>query len=284
MKTNLCFLRYTLFLCLIVAGSDLPAQSIARVDSFYMPSLGRTKKLSVLVPARYDPRMHYPVLYLLHGYSGGHDNWSTKTKIAEYVRDIPMIIVMPDGENSWYVNSAMDPNDRFEDYMVNDLPNYIQKAYSIDTTRQGIAGLSMGGYGALVLALRHPTKYRFTGSLSGAIAFPRGMNDTTRQPERALLPSLKRAFGEKSGAPRNTYDLFLLYRQLPKESMPYVYMAMGTQDGYRSFLPAHRALTDLLRGGGVSYEYHETPGGHSWQYWDTEIQPLLKRMREVLKF
>ena len=284
MITNRCFVRYALFLCLIFAGSDLPAQSIARADSFYMPSLGRTKKVSVLMPAKYDPRMHYPVLYLLHGYGGGYDNWSTKTKIAEYVRDIPMIVVMPDGENSWYVNSSMEPNDRFEEYIVNDLPNYIQKAYSIDTTRQGIAGLSMGGYGALVLALRHPARYRFAGSLSGAITFPRGMNDTTRQPERALLPSLRHAFGEKSGDSRTAYDLFLLSRQTSKESMPYIYMAMGTQDGFRSFLPAHRALTDLLRGHGASYEYHETPGGHSWQYWDTEIQPLLKRMREVLKF
>jgi S-formylglutathione hydrolase FrmB len=284
MKTDLRFVRCALFLCLIFFCSDLPAQSIARVDSFYMPSLGRTKKLSVLIPAKYDPRVHYPVLYLLHGYSGGYDNWGSKTKIAEYVRDIPMIVVMPDGENSWYVNSAMEPSDRFEDYIVNDLPNYIQKAYSIDTTKQGIAGLSMGGYGALVLALRHPAKYRFAGSLSGAIAFPRGMTDTTRQPEHSLLPSLKHAFGEKSGASRSAYDLFLLSRQTSKESMPYIYMAMGTLDNYRSFLPAHRALTDLLRGAGVSYEYHETPGGHSWQYWDTEIQPLLKRMREVLKF
>ncbi len=271
-------------LCLFIAGSDLSAQSIVRVDSFYMPSLGRTKKVSVLVPAKYDPRIHYPVLYLLHGYTGGYDNWSTKTKISEYVRDIPMIVVMPDGENSWYVNSVTEPNDRFEDYTVKDLPNYIQKAYSVDTTRQGIAGLSMGGYGALVLALRHPAKYRFAGSLSGAITFPRGMSDTSRQPERSLLPSLRHAFGQKPGASRSAYDLFLLCRQTSKESMPYIYMAMGTQDAYRSFLPAHRALTDLLRGAGVVYEYHETPGGHSWQYWDTEIQPLLKRMREVLKF
>jgi putative tributyrin esterase len=283
MKTTMVS-KFVLFLCLLSAGAELSAQSIARVDSFYMPSLGKTKKVSVLMPAKYDPRVHYPVLYLLHGYSGGHDNWKTATKIAEYVRDIPMIIVMPDAENSWYVNSVADPNERFEDYMVNDLPNYIQKAYSIDTMKQGIAGLSMGGYGSLMLAMRHPGKYRFAGSLSGAITFPRGMNDTIRQPERALLPSLRHAFGEKPGPSRSTYDLFLLYRQTSKESMPYIYMAMGTQDAYRSFLPAHRALTDLLRGAGVAYEYHETPGGHNWQYWDIEIQPLLKRMREVLKF
>ena len=284
MNMNTRVVNCALFLILIFVNSDLLAQSIARVDSFYMPSLGRTKKVSVLLPPKYDPRIHYPVLYLLHGYGGGHDNWWTKTKIADYVRDVPLIIVMPDGENSWYVNSVIERSDRFEDYIVTDLPNYIQKAYSVDTTKQGIAGVSMGGYGALMLALRHPSKYRFAGSLSGIITVPRGMNDTLRQPERALLPSLRRAFGDNSGALRGANDLFLLYRQTTKDSMPYVYLAMGTQDGYRSFLPAHRALTDLLRGVGASYEYHETPGGHSWQYWDTEIQPLLKRMREVLKF
>jgi putative tributyrin esterase len=271
-------------LVLFLATADAAAQSIARVDSFYMPSLGRMKKVSVLTPAKYDPRIHYPVLYLLHGYGGSHDNWKTATKISDYVRDVPMIVVMPDAENSWYANSAADPNDRFEDYIVGDLPGYIQKAYSIDTTKQGIAGVSMGGYGALMLAFRHPEKYRFAGSLSGALTFPRGMNDTIRQPERALLPSLRRAFGEKQGPVRSKYDLFLLYRQISKGTMPYIYMAMGTQDSYRSFLPAHRALTDLLRGGGVTYEYHETPGGHSWQYWDAEVQPLLKKMRELLKF
>jgi S-formylglutathione hydrolase FrmB len=110
------------------------------------------------------------------------------------------------------------------------------------------------------------------------------MNDSSRQPERNLLPSLRRVFGEKPGSSRNGYDLFVQYRQIAKDSMPYLYMAIGTQDGYRSFLQAHRAFTDLLRGAGAAYEYHETPGGHNWQYWDAEIQPLLKRMREILKF
>jgi S-formylglutathione hydrolase FrmB len=283
MKKNFFWICAFIF-CLCGMSENLSAQAIVRVDSFYMPSLGRTKKVSVLIPANYDPRVHYPVLYLLHGFSGGYDNWNAKTKIADYVHDVPVIVVMPDGENSWYVNSMTEPSDRFEDYLLKDLPNYIQKSYSIDTTKQGIAGLSMGGYGALMLALRHPTKYRFAGSLSGAIAFPRGMSDSTRQPERGLLPSLRHAFGEKGGATRNGYDLFQLYRLSTKDSLPYIYMAMGTQDAYRSFLPAHRAFTDLLRGAGAQYEYHETPGGHSWQYWDTEIQPLLKRMREVLKF
>jgi putative tributyrin esterase len=283
MKKNLLALWALIFFGLTFAW-DLRAQVTARIDSFYMPSLGRTKKVSILLPANYNPRNRYPVLYLLHGYGGDSEDWPTRTKIKEYIADLRLVVVMPDGENSWYVNSAVEPNDRFEDYLVKDIPDYINKKYSIDTTKQAIAGLSMGGYGALELALKYPSKFRFAGSLSGAITFPRGLNDSTRSPERALFPSLKRAFGERQDGQRSAGDVFLLYRQTSKELLPYLYLVIGTQDGYRSFLPAHRAFTDLLRSYGAAYDYHETPGGHNWQYWDREIQPLLKRLREVLNF
>jgi putative tributyrin esterase len=284
MKTKSLLWSCAIACCSFLLESNLWAQPVVRVDSFYMPSLGRTKKLSIVVPERYDAANRYPVLYLLHGFGGDNGDWLMRTKLAEYVRDVPLIVVMPDGENSWYVNSTMESNDRFEDYLVRDIPHYVQKLYSIDSTRQAIAGLSMGGYGALMLALKHPSRFRFAGSLSGAITFPRGMNDTSRPAERALFPSLWRAFGEKPNASRNAHDIFLLYRQVPKDSLPYIYMVVGIQDGYRSFLPAHRAFTDLLRTYGAAYEYHETPGAHNWQYWSREVQPLLKRMREVLKY
>jgi putative tributyrin esterase len=282
-KISFLFFSMLMILLLFFESTAL-AQPIIRVDSFFMPSLGRTKKLSVMLPSNYDPTKRYPVLYLLHGYTGGYDDWGTRTKLRDSMKDVPMIVVMPDAENSWYVNSFTEPNERFEDYLVNDIPHYVQTMYSIDTTRQGIAGLSMGGYGALMLGLRHPAKYGFVGALSGAITFPRGMNDTTRLPERSLQPSLKRAFGEKTNGFRNAHDIFLLYRQTSKDSLPYIYMAIGIQDGYRTFLPAHRAFTDLLRTYGAGYEYHETPGGHNWQFWGKEIYPLVLKMREVLKF
>ncbi|MEK6755002.1 MAG: alpha/beta hydrolase family protein [Bacteroidota bacterium] len=262
----------------------LLAQSAAHVDSFYMPSLGRTKKVSVFLPSNYNPKLRYPILYLLHGYSGGYTDWPSKTKLAEYVKDIPLIVAMPDAENSWYVNSATEPQDRFEDYVVKDVPQYMQRLYSVDTTRQAIAGLSMGGYGAMMLAFKHASQFRFAGSLSGAITIPRTINDTSRPAERQLSPSLKRAFGERQNGFRNAHDVFFLYRQIHKDSLPYLYLVTGIQDGFRGFLPAHRAFTDLLRTYGAAYEYHETPGAHNWQFWDREIQLLIKRLREVLKF
>lgn len=268
----------------ILYTCSLFAQTTARVDSFYMASLGRTKKFSVILPTEYNSTSRYPVLYLLHGYSGSYDNWSALTRIAEYVKTIPLIVVMPDGENSWYINSATEPQDRFEDYIVNDLPAYIQKLYSVDTTRQAIAGLSMGGYGALMLALKHPSKYRFAGGLSSAITYPREISDSSRTEGQALIPSLRKAFGDHTNGFRNAHDVFYLYKQTPKTALPYVYMSIGIQDGFRRFLPAHRAFTDLLRTYGAPYEYHETQGGHTWKFWDREIQPLLVRLREVLKF
>ena len=259
-------------------------QSSLHVDSLYMPSLGRTMKISVLLPSNYDSGRHYPVLYLLHGYSGDNTDWTTRTKLSTYVRGLPLIVVMPDAGNSWYVNSYTEPRDKFEDYIVKDLPYYIRRLYSIDTTRQAIAGLSMGGYGAIVLALRHPSEFQFAGSLSGALSVPRVANDTSRRPESGLAPSLWKTFGNQQNDFWNEHDVFFLYREVPKDSFPYLYLAAGIQDGYRTFLPAHRAFTDLLRNYGAPYEYHEVPGRHNWQFWDREIQPLLKRLREVLKF
>ena len=73
-----------------------------------------------------------------------------------------------------------------------------------------------------------------------------------------------------------------LYRHVPPASVPYIYLSIGTQDGYRDFLPAHRELTDLLRAHGIPYEYHELPGEHNWYFWDQEIRPLLQRLQDIL--
>ncbi|MFH0991313.1 MAG: alpha/beta hydrolase family protein [bacterium] len=281
-KSSVRELLLTLFLLMIVVESR--AQSTVRVDSFYMPSLGRTKKITVILPAAYNPSRRYPVLYLLHGYGGDYTDWTKRTRLTSYINNIPLIIVMPDGENSWYVNSVTDYQDKFEDYVTRDIPWYIQKKYAVDSSRQGIAGLSMGGYGALMLALRHPSLYRFSGSLSGALTIPRVISDTSRQAERNLLPSLKKAFGERPSGFRNAHDVFYLYKKVSKDSIPYLYLAIGAYDIFKNFLPAHRALTDLLRTYGVAYEYHETQGGHTWEYWDREIQMLIQRMRDVLEF
>jgi S-formylglutathione hydrolase FrmB len=282
LRFRITFACYLALSTLVISGAF--AQSSAAVDSFYAPSLGRVKKFTYILPTSYTKSKQYPILYLLHGYSDDYSGWNRRTKIAEYASAYALIVVMPDGENSWYVNAVGDPSARFEDYLTRDLPTHIQQHFSVDTTRQAIAGLSMGGNGSLVLAMRHPTQYRFAGSLSGAISVPHYMDDTSRQARKYLGASLIRAYGEKPSQFRKDHDVFHLSKQLSKGSSPYFYLVIGIQDQYLDFVPSHHDLIKTLRSRKISYEYHEMQGDHSWPFWDREIQPLLKRMREVMGF
>jgi len=278
MKRRIC-----LFVLIAVIGFP-PARAQRRVltDSLYAPSIDRTEHLTVLLPTEYDSSRRYPVLYLLHGLEGNHTDWMTLTKLAEYSARYPMIIVMPDGEDSWYANALGTPRDRFEDYLSVDLQRYVRMKYPIDTLRQGIAGLSMGGYGALIQGLRHPERFIFAGSLSGSVNVPRDIEQ--RQKHSATLPTawnLKRVFGDSLSSARTAYDLLILARRADPDALPYLYLAIGIQDPLPGFLAGHRDLVALLSKRGIAYEFHETPGAHTWTYWDREIQPLLARFAEV---
>jgi S-formylglutathione hydrolase FrmB len=267
---------------LVFACGGAFAQSA--IDSFYTSSLGKFKRYALILPAKYDESTRYPILYLLHGHSGDYSDWSERTKIADYVKDLPLIVVMPDGENSWYVNSVADPALRFEDYIITDLSQHLQQRYSIDTLRQAIVGLSMGGNGSAVLALRHPGRFRFVGALSGAITIPRAMDDTSKPAGRYLGPTMRKAYGDRPSQFRRDHDVFQLSKQSRRDTLVYFYFVAGIQDEFNDFLAAHRELMEILRTNKYAYEYHETPGRHNWQFWDREIQPILKRMREVMKF
>ena len=274
------FVRF-LFIAALFPWGAL-AQSTAKIDSFYSPSLGSMKAYTIILPDHYSPSHRYPVLYLLHGYSGGYRDWIDRTGILRYVSGSSFIVVMPDAGNSWYVNSFENLSDQYENYMIDDLPHHIRSLLSIDTTRQAIAGLSMGGYGALVLAFRHPGTFCFAGSLSGALSVPVDIPEWEHHAWGfSIAPNLKQTFGPRPGPFWNDHDLFQLFRRTPVARFPYCYIVTGEQDGFTNFLPAARALADSLRGIGARYEYHETPGSHNWKFWDSQIQPLLKRLDEL---
>jgi putative tributyrin esterase len=270
-------------LCTVLSGGRASAQAMLRLDSLYSPSLGKTMKYMVILPAQYNVSKRYPVLFLLHGVFGSHTDWSSKTGITEFCAPYPLVVVMPDGQDSWYVNAWNDPKAKFEDYLTQDVRSHIIGKYSVDTALCAIAGLSMGGFGAVKTALRYPGQYFFAGGLSSAITFV----DTSTWKERGpinplLVLSVLTAFG---GAPQSFVDeqnTLLLARRAAGPSAPYIYLAAGIQDGFRSFLPAHHALTDSLRVNGIPYEYHEVPGGHTWIFWNREIQPLLQRLMDIV--
>jgi S-formylglutathione hydrolase FrmB len=258
-------------------------QTVLRWDSLFSPSLGRTTRIAVLLPPGYDSQRAYPVLYLLHGLTGSYRDWPTRTRISRHAECCSLLIVMPDAGNSWYLNSATDSTARFEDLIVTDIPAYIEGHYRVSGPKAAIAGLSMGGFGAAILGMRHPDKYLFVGSLSGALSVVEELREGGSKDSSPLaVRTVQDAFGVSPNPAWDRYDPLLAYRRTRAQDLPFFYFVHGIQDGKKLFLPAHRRLTDSLRVYGAAYEYHEVPGKHNWELWDREIVSLLHRLKGIL--
>jgi len=252
-------------------------------DTLYSPSTDTNQFVSILLPKDYKTSNRtYPILYLLHGYGGKHNDWIDYSDIELYINNLPLIIVMPAAQNSWYVNHLNNPKKRYQDYLINDIQAFIEKKYPVDTTKRAIAGLSMGGYGAILLALKYPQKYTFAASLSGALNVPQSIEKTASQPSmKWILQSLYNSFGNKPNPHRTQNDPFSLINQLNNKPIPYLYFTIGTEDGFKDFLPKNRELTDSLRAKNIPYEYHERSGKHDWKFWNEEIIKVIAKLKEI---
>ncbi len=210
----------------------------------------------------------FPVLYLLHGLSDDFTIWHRRTRIEWYVRELPLIVVMPDGFRGFYTNNETGP--AYADYMAWELPTFIERIFPAVRDRAGrcVGGLSMGGYGAFRLALGHPERYVSATSHSGAVMIgSRPLGISSLDPAEMM-----QIFGtDPSGT---QHDLLALARTAAKTEgcFPALRFDCGTADSLldsnREF---HRRLTEL----GVPHEYDEFPGAHSWDYWDTHVQKAL---------
>jgi putative tributyrin esterase len=256
------------------------ADSLLQDRTFESKSLARVMKYRILLPVTYlRTENTYPVLYLLHGWHGDYQNWSTLTKLTDYAQDLSLIIVMPDANDSWYVNAATNPQDRYETFIAKDLVAEIDSHWRTmrSAEHRAIAGLSMGGYGAVKFAEKFPEVFRFAGSISGAFNAP---TMELAQARADLAPSLQKAYGAPATTTRADNDVYKLLNDLAAKSAPYFYIDCGSSD--TTFLPSNRALAAALSNHEFAYEYHEFPGSHSWQYWDTRLSDLLKAvMRHI---
>lgn len=139
----------------------------ASVETIHFQSklVNTTLPYNVILPPDYraSRTTRYPVLYLLHGLTGHYSDWITHTNVADYSAQYRMIVVMPEGNNGWYTDSATIPTDKYETHILKELIPDVQKRYRTIEARYGraIAGLSMGGYGALKLGLKFPDTFVF---------------------------------------------------------------------------------------------------------------------------
>lgn len=230
----------------------------------------------MVLPSGYDhEQRRYPVLYLLHGFSDHYSAWAEKSNVVENAASYPLILVMPEGGNGWYTNGAL-PDSRWEDYVMTEVIPYIREHYR---TLQGqkmsaIAGLSMGGYGALKLALKYHTQFSFAASLSGSLKITDWSEDLKRPPEVARAATA--AFGPENSAARTVNSLSALLEAAGSD-LPFIYLDCGTED---DLFPASRQFSALLLQKNLPHEYRERPGAHDWKEWDHQINQVLQVLAE----
>lgn len=254
-------------------------------QDFHSILLRRTSPYHVLLPAKYEKsNLHYPVLYLLHGLFGQYDNWVELTNIAELSSELELIIVMPDGGDGWYCDSATVASDKYESFFVDEFMPQIERRYRVigDRCSRSIAGLSMGGYGAFKFAAKRPDLFQFAASFSGAFEAPQMSDERPGSEWEALRPSILKAFGEGRSSNRDQNDLHLILRRIPAEEirdLPFFYFDCGLSDG---FLTANVRLEQLLRSRGIAHHFGALKGGHDWQYWSGRLPALFKLASEKL--
>jgi S-formylglutathione hydrolase FrmB len=252
------------------------AKNITTVK-FQSESLGQERAFNILLPLDYESSTRrYPALYLLHGYGQGGSSWSYMTNLSGYAARHELIVVMPDASNSWYVNGVADPKARFEDYIVKDIIGYVDSHYrTVPLPRaRAVAGLSMGGYGAAFLGLKHYRLFTAIGTFSGALTAAHDIpteHDTeqVREFQQEILP----VFGPPGSPEREQRDPLALVEKVPPAEMPMIYVACGGQDG---LLRENRQFVQLLAEKKIPYEYREiSPRSHSWDFWDDQVNIFL---------
>jgi S-formylglutathione hydrolase FrmB len=186
-----------------------------------------------------------------------------------------MIIVVPEGKDGWYTDGVA-ANEKFETYFVEELVPDVQRRFRTVEAREGrvVAGLSMGGYGALKFGLKYPDRFIFAASMSGALG---AASWHAQDPLPAFVkPSIARVFGADDSPVRASNDIYKIVREMPAARvamLPYFYLDCGTEDG---LLSSNRDFAALLVERKIPHEYRQLPGSHAWAYWDRQVQEVLR--------
>lgn len=220
--------------------------------------MGRNISNLVVLPEQYfiDKTTSYPVLYLLHGYSDDYMAWQNHVDLTKHANKYGFIIVCPDGQDSWYFDSPIDPTYQFETYVSQELRNYIESNYRTinDRRYRAITGLSMGGHGALWLAWRHPDIYGMCGSMSGGV-------DITTIKDHYKIDKRLGKYADNEAVWKN-HSVINLVPTLKNDQ--FIIIDDGIKD---IFIKDNRALHAALKEHKIKHDYSERPGRHSWDYW-----------------
>lgn len=257
-----------LTLCLMVAlvAPQAVARDVAflQTDTVEVPAqkMNRSIKVAVVVPHQYRiyPDTKYPVVYLLHGAWGCYRDWPHKANLDSLADTYSTIIVCPDGQDSWYLDSPIDPSFQFETFISDELVNYIDTHYRTYPRREmrAITGLSMGGHGALWNAFRHPDVFASCGSMSGGV-------DISKFPGRWHIAD---RLGDYDNNQQRWIDHSVISLVPTLEPGQNIIIDIGYDD---LFFEVNNNLHEALLQQGVEHDYTVRHGDHNWQFWVNSI-------------
>lgn len=287
-------LKFKLWLILLltfaVSISAQDQKKLGKVEDFKLKSklMSREMPYRVIFPLNYeqnDTKTAYPVIYLLHGLTGHYNNWTDNTKIVEYASSYNLIIVMPEGNDGWYSNSATVPNDKYESYIVEELIPEIETKFRALSLRESrsIAGLSMGGYGSLKFGLKYPEKFVLVGSFSGALGAASWSAKSLGNNWKALTDSITSVYGDDDSQTRKENDIYKMVREITPEklkTLPFIYLDCGTED---FLIQQNREFNALLAEKKIPHEFRELPGKHDWVFWNSQVQEFLEITTKFIK-
>lgn len=254
------FLLLTVLLFFCLSGFTAVVDTV----SIYSKAMNRSRKCVVIVPGKTKKTTsQFPTVYLLHGFSGNYNNWVQRVPLlTSYADTYHTVIVCPDGEfSSWYFDSPVDSTMRYETYVAQEIPQFIEANYPVIKDRKGraITGLSMGGHGGLFLGFRHADFFGACGSMSGALV----IENITRGYH------VERRLGDTANKQRyHEYSIMKQMEQYPKDSLAII-IDCGTEDFIIGMSrAAHQKMLSLK----IPHDYIERPGKHDWKYWATAVQ------------
>lgn len=255
-------------ICLIIILSiTFLNTSFGAIDtiSIYSASMFKNVKCVVITPADYKKTgIKYPVVYLLHGYSGNYSDWVSKDADMQRLADEnQMMIVCPDGAyNSWYFDSPVDLTMHYETNVSTEIPAYIDSVYHTikDRKARAITGLSMGGHGGLFLGFRHAKTFGACGSMSGAL-------DVSRITKGY---DVEKRLGDTIVNKQYYQDLSVInvIEKYPKDSVAIIFDC-GTED---FLIQANRNTHQKMLRLKIPHDYTERPGKHDWDYWNNALR------------
>ena len=281
-------MKKLLIVCIAFLFGNTILSFASTVDTLQIPSaaMNKTYKAAVVLPNSYAKgKAVYPVLYLLHGAYGHFSDWLSSTPDKTTVKNLAdqynIIIVMPEGETfSFYLDSPVNKGSQFETYITKEVIQKIDKTYRTVSDKKGrvIAGLSMGGHGALYLSARHPELFCAAGSMSGAVDMGTMLG---REPNDQVIKLMQPVFGDQS-TNQNLYDQNAVIGMIDKIKANK--LALIIDCGVDDFLiEPNRELHRRLVYSKVPHDYTERPGAHTWEYWENALPYQVLFFSKVFK-